>query len=212
MYERFTDAARNAIVFANRRAQRYQHEYIGRLHILLGLLAASEAVVQMLNRSGVDHDALKRETEQFLAGSNDLSDYGGAKSAIEVTLHEALIAKHEMVTVGDIFLGLVNSPDSPVTEAFQRLGVDVETLREAASALAPDVAQRPKNEVDKQDPLLRPLAEHLEELSAMQRQFAEVGQDERATELGELVDGINRHIDRMRAFLAKMDDKIRQLS
>ena len=38
MYERFTDRARKVMQLANQEAQRFNHEYIGTEHILLGLV------------------------------------------------------------------------------------------------------------------------------------------------------------------------------
>ncbi|MBT4845673.1 MAG: hypothetical protein HON92_09545, partial [Planctomycetaceae bacterium] len=36
MYERFTDRARKVMQLANQEAQRFNHEYIGTEHVLLG--------------------------------------------------------------------------------------------------------------------------------------------------------------------------------
>jgi len=38
MFERFTDRARKVMALANQEAQRFNHEYIGTEHILLGLV------------------------------------------------------------------------------------------------------------------------------------------------------------------------------
>ena len=44
MYERFTDRARKVMQLANQEAQRFNHEYIGTEHILLGVLREGEGV------------------------------------------------------------------------------------------------------------------------------------------------------------------------
>ena len=44
MYERFTDRARKVMQLANQEAQRFNHEYIGTEHILLGLLKEGQGV------------------------------------------------------------------------------------------------------------------------------------------------------------------------
>ena len=44
MYERFTDRARKVMQLANQEAQRFNHEYIGTEHILLGLVKEGSGV------------------------------------------------------------------------------------------------------------------------------------------------------------------------
>ena len=44
MYERFTDRARKVMQLANQEAQRFNHEYIGTEHILLGLIKEGSGV------------------------------------------------------------------------------------------------------------------------------------------------------------------------
>ena len=44
MYERFTDRARKVMQLANQEAQRFNHEYIGTEHVLLGLADQQEPV------------------------------------------------------------------------------------------------------------------------------------------------------------------------
>ena len=47
MYERFTDRARKVIQLANQEAQRFNHEYVGTEHILLGLIKEGSGVASM---------------------------------------------------------------------------------------------------------------------------------------------------------------------
>src|SRR5690606_17180852 len=44
MFERFTDRARKVMALANQEAQRFNHEYIGTEHILLGLVKEGSGV------------------------------------------------------------------------------------------------------------------------------------------------------------------------
>ena len=44
MFERFTDRARKVMALANQEAQRFNHEYIGTEHILLGLVKEGQGV------------------------------------------------------------------------------------------------------------------------------------------------------------------------
>ena len=59
MYERFTDRARKVMQLANQEAQRFNHEYIGTEHILLGLIHENEGVgAKALEALGVTLDAI----------------------------------------------------------------------------------------------------------------------------------------------------------
>ncbi|MFM8643099.1 MAG: Clp protease N-terminal domain-containing protein, partial [Phycisphaerales bacterium] len=44
MFERLTDRARKVMALANQEAQRFNHEYIGTEHILLGLVKEGSGV------------------------------------------------------------------------------------------------------------------------------------------------------------------------
>ena len=57
MYERFTDRARKVMQLANQEAQRFNHEYIGTEHILLGLVKEGSGVAAnvTVNDNGAGH-------------------------------------------------------------------------------------------------------------------------------------------------------------
>ena len=64
MYERFTDRARKVMQLANQEAQRFNHEYIGTEHVLLGLIREGEGLgVLVLTESGVELGDLRRRLE-----------------------------------------------------------------------------------------------------------------------------------------------------
>ena len=68
MYERFTDRARKVMQLANQEAQRFNHEYIGTEHILLGLVKEGSGVaanVLMLLMLAAGSFALKQMNSQF---------------------------------------------------------------------------------------------------------------------------------------------------
>ena len=68
MYERFTDRARKVMQLANQEAQRFNHEYVGTEHILLGLLREGEGVAaQVLVELGADLGGVRERVVQLLA-------------------------------------------------------------------------------------------------------------------------------------------------
>jgi len=81
MYERFTDRARKVMQLANQEAQRFNHEYIGTEHLLLGLLGepdglAGRALVALVGSTEVVADAvdgLLRTHDVALWNGNDTS-------------------------------------------------------------------------------------------------------------------------------------------
>ena len=61
MFERFTDRARKSMVLANQEAQKWNHEYIGTEHILIGIIKEGSGVgVNILKQMGVDLSEVKR--------------------------------------------------------------------------------------------------------------------------------------------------------
>ena len=74
MYERFTDRARKVMQLANQEAQRFNHEYIGTEHILLGLVKEGSGVAANVLKNldidliqgcqiGVEHDVLPADSQ-----------------------------------------------------------------------------------------------------------------------------------------------------
>jgi len=69
MYERFTDRARKVMQLANQEAQRFNHEYIGTEHILLGLIREGEGVAaQVLVGLGADLNRVRQQVITLLDG------------------------------------------------------------------------------------------------------------------------------------------------
>src|SRR5262245_37577709 len=66
MYERFTDRARKVMQLANQEAQRFNHEYIGTEHILLGLVKEGSGVAaNVLKNLDVDLRKIRLEVEKI---------------------------------------------------------------------------------------------------------------------------------------------------
>src|SRR6266436_4530234 len=67
MYERFTDRARKVMQLANQEAQRFNHEYIGTEHVLLGLLREGAGVAaNVLKNLDVDARTVRYEVERIV--------------------------------------------------------------------------------------------------------------------------------------------------
>lgn len=79
MYERFTDRARKVMQLANQEAQRFNHEYIGTEHILLGLIKEGSGVAaNVLKTLEVDLRKIRLEVEKTGPVGSRHGDYGQA--------------------------------------------------------------------------------------------------------------------------------------
>src|ERR1700748_3687180 len=96
MYERFTDRARKVMQLANQEAQRFNHEYIGTEHILLGLIKEGQGVAShVLKNLDIDLRKVRLEVEKIVRSGPDMVTMGRlpqtprAKKVIEYAIEEA---------------------------------------------------------------------------------------------------------------------------
>src|SRR6266853_96622 len=106
MYERFTDRARKVMQLANQEAQRFNHEYIGTEHMLLGLVKEGAGVAaNVLKNMDIDLRKIRLEVEKIVnAGSGvetvspgKLPHTPRAMKAIEYSIEEARTLNHNYV-------------------------------------------------------------------------------------------------------------------
>src|SRR2546428_81072 len=104
MFERFTDRARKVMALANQEAQRFNHEYIGTEHILLGLVKEGSGVgANVLKNLDVDLRKVRLEVEKLVKAGPDMVTMGKlpqtprAKKVIEYAIEEARNLNHNYV-------------------------------------------------------------------------------------------------------------------
>ena len=77
MFDRFTNRARQVIIIARKEADRFNHNYIGTEHILLGLIKLGQGVaVNVLRRMGLDFETVRGEVEKAV-GKGPETKVGG---------------------------------------------------------------------------------------------------------------------------------------
>ena len=138
MYERFTDRARKVMQLANQEAQRFNHEYIGTEHILLGLVKEGSGVAaNVLLNLGVDLPKIRREVEKVVRyGATDTYPTGRlpqtppAKMVIEFALEEARTLNHNYVGTEHLLLGLLREKEGVAAVVLTNLGLELEGVRE----------------------------------------------------------------------------------
>jgi len=137
MFERFTDRARKVMALANQEAQRFNHEYIGTEHILLGLVKEGSGVgANVLKNLDVDIKKLRLEIEKLVKSGPDMVTMGKlpqtprAKKVIEYAIEEARTLNHNYVGTEHILLGLLRETEGIAAQVLMNLGLKLEDVRQ----------------------------------------------------------------------------------
>src|SRR5216684_1129971 len=134
-FDRFTERARKVLSLAQEEAQRFQHNYIGTEHLLLGLVREGEGVAaKVLSNLGVELNKVRSAVE-FIIGRGDrivLGEIGltpRAKKVIELAVDEARRLNHHYIGTEHLLLGLVREGEGIAAGVLESLGVNLEKVR-----------------------------------------------------------------------------------
>jgi len=137
MFERLTDRARKVMALANQEAQRFNHEYIGTEHILLGLVKEGSGVgANVLKNLGIDLRKVRLEVEKLVKSGPEMVTMGKlpqtprAKKVIEYAIEEARNLNHNYVGTEHLLLGLLREQDGVAAQVLLNLGLKLEEVRE----------------------------------------------------------------------------------
>ncbi|MHC4737435.1 MAG: ATP-dependent Clp protease ATP-binding subunit [Planctomycetota bacterium] len=137
MFERFTDRARKVMALANQEAQRFNHEYIGTEHVLLGLVKEGSGVgATVLKNLDVDIKKLRIEVEKQVKSGPDMVTMGKlpqtprAKKVIEYAIEEARALNHNYVGTEHILLGLLRETEGIAAQILMNVGLKLEDIRQ----------------------------------------------------------------------------------
>jgi len=112
-FDKFTERARKVLRLAQEEAQRFQHNYIGTEHLLLGLVREGEGVAgKVLTNLGVDLEKVRTAVEDIIGHGDNivLGEIGltpRAKKVIELAVDEARLLNHRYIGTENILLGLI---------------------------------------------------------------------------------------------------------
>lgn len=131
------------MAFANQEAQRFNHEYLGTEHMLLGLVREGQGVGPMvLKNLGLDLHRIRLEVEKLVVAGQETTVNLGAlpktprvKMAIDFASEEAKLLNHNYIGTEHILLGLIREHDSIAAQVLKNLEVTVEAVREGVLAL-----------------------------------------------------------------------------
>ena len=138
MYEKFTDRARKVMQFANQEAQRFNHEYIGTEHILLGFVKeGSGHAVEVLKNFKVDLRKIRLEVEKIIVQSSpDMVTMGKlpptprAKRVVLYAIEESVKLNHNYVGTEHLLLGLLREQEGVAAQVLMNLGLKLDEVRE----------------------------------------------------------------------------------
>ena len=135
MYERFSDKARRVMQLANQEAQRFNHEYIGTEHILLGIIKeGSSHAADLLKHLDVDLRKIRLEVEKLVQSGPDMVTMGKlpmtprAKRCIELAMLFARELNHNYIGTEHILVGLLREKDGVANQVLELLGITEELV------------------------------------------------------------------------------------
>jgi len=134
-FDKFTERARKVLTLAQEEAQRFNHNYIGTEHLLLGLVREGDGVAaKVLANLGVELNKVRSAVE-FIIGRGDRTVTGDigltprAKKVIELAVDEARRLNHHYIGTEHLLLGLVREGEGIAAGVLESLGVSLDKVR-----------------------------------------------------------------------------------
>ncbi len=134
-FDKFTDRARKVLTLAQEEATRFNHNYIGTEHLLLGLVREGEGVAaKILSNLGIELNRVRSAVE-FMIGRGDRMLVGEigltprAKKVIELAVDEARQLGHHYIGTEHLLLGLIREGEGVAAKVLDSLGVNLEKVR-----------------------------------------------------------------------------------
>ena len=137
MFDRFTDRARKVMGLARQEAQRFNHDYIGTEHILLGLIQEGSGVAaNVLKNMDIELKKIRGEIEKMVKTGPTMVTMGQlpftprAKKVLELALEEASNLGHNYLGTEHLLLGLLRESEGIAAQVLMNLGIKLEDVRE----------------------------------------------------------------------------------
>jgi ATP-dependent Clp protease ATP-binding subunit ClpC len=136
MFNRFTERARKVIILAKEEARRFNHDYIGTEHLLLGLIREGEGVAAtVLQKLGVSLENIRLEIEKLVQPGpatqiiGDIPFTPRAKKTLELAAEEARSLGHNYIGTEHLLLGLIREGEGVASQVLLNLSLDLNTVR-----------------------------------------------------------------------------------
>lgn len=132
----FTPRAQQVLALARKEADRFNHNYIGTEHVLLGLIKLGQGVaVSVLQRMGLDLESVRMEVEKEVGtgpeskSSTNIPYTPRVKKVLALANKEAKQLNHSYVGTEHILLGLLREGEGMAARVLTSLSVDLQTTR-----------------------------------------------------------------------------------
>ncbi len=133
----FTPRAQQVLALARKEADRFNHNFVGTEHLLLGLIKLGQGVaVNVLQKMGLDLETVRMEVEKQVGTGPDQKVIGNipytprVKKVLALASKEAKALNHTYVGTEHILLGLLREGDGVAARVLKNLDVDIEQTRQ----------------------------------------------------------------------------------
>jgi ATP-dependent Clp protease ATP-binding subunit ClpA len=133
----FTPRAQQVLALARKEADRFNHNFVGTEHVLLGIIRLGQGVaVNVLQKLGLDLEAVRREIEKHIGTGPDEKMFGNipftprVKKVLVLTQKEARTLNDTYIGTQHILLGLLREGDGVAARVLINFDVDIERARQ----------------------------------------------------------------------------------
>ena len=176
----FTPRAQQVLALARKEADRFNHNYVGTEHLLLGLIKLGQGVaVNVLQKMGLDLETVRMEVEKQVGSGPETKMVGNVpytprvKKVLALAGKEAKALNHSYVGTEHILLGLLREGEGVAARVLKSLEVDIERtrneiLKELDPNFTPSESDQEGGEPTKKDvktPALRAFGRDLTDLA-----------------------------------------------
>ena len=133
----FTPRAQQVLALARKEADRFNHNFVGTEHLLLGLIKLGQGVaVNVLQKMGLDLETVRLEVEKQVGTGPDQKQVGNipytprVKKVLNLASKEAKQLQHTYVGTDPILLGLLREGDGVAARVLKTLDIDIEQTRQ----------------------------------------------------------------------------------
>jgi ATP-dependent Clp protease ATP-binding subunit ClpC len=160
MMNNFTPRAQQVLALARKEADRFNHNYVGTEHLLLGLIKLGQGVaVNVLTKLGLDLETVRMQVEQQVGSGPETKMVGNipytprVKKVLALASKEAKALNHSYVGTEHILLGLLREGEGVAAQVLRNLDVNLDKARsEILKELDPNFSSQNEEEEEESEP------------------------------------------------------------
>ncbi len=164
MMNNFTPRAQQVLALARKEADRFNHNYVGTEHLLLGLIKLGQGVaVNVLTKLGLDLETVRMQVEQQVGSGPETKMVGNipytprVKKVLALASKEAKALNHSYVGTEHILLGLLREGEGVAAQVLRNLDVNLDKARsEILKELDPNFSSQNEGEEEEESEPVSP--------------------------------------------------------